>query len=108
MSRVMFGDPCIGSVRFGLWARQGHAMAVHLHEQSPQKRSEQDSRAPQAHRRCRTPQRDESMHRSVEVAVTSAHAGARRLGLKIRSVMITRARSPKWAGIAVPRQTVCL
>ena len=36
MSRVMFGDLRIGSVRFGLWARRGHAMAVHLHEQSPQ------------------------------------------------------------------------
>jgi hypothetical protein len=36
MSRVMFEDLRIGSVRFGLWARRGHAMAVHLHEQSPQ------------------------------------------------------------------------
>ena len=36
MSRMMFGELRIGSVRFGLWARQRHAMAVHLHEQSPQ------------------------------------------------------------------------
>ena len=36
MSRVLFGDLRIGSARFGLWARRGHAMAVQLHEQSPQ------------------------------------------------------------------------
>jgi hypothetical protein len=36
MSRVMFGDLCIGSARSSLWARRGHAMAVQLHEQSPQ------------------------------------------------------------------------
>ncbi len=72
MSRMMFGELRIGNVRFGLWARRGHAMAVQLHEQSPKMSGQQDSRAPQAHRRCRTPQRDESMHRSVEVAVTSA------------------------------------
>ena len=35
MSRVMFGDLRISSVRSGLWARRGHAMAVHLHVQSP-------------------------------------------------------------------------
>ena len=35
MSRVMFGELRIGNVRFGLWARRGHAMAVQLHEQSP-------------------------------------------------------------------------
>jgi len=36
MSRMMFGELRIGSMRFGLWACQRHAMAVHLHEQSPQ------------------------------------------------------------------------
>ena len=50
-------------------------------------------------RRRYTPQRDESMRNSVEFAVTSAHAGARRLGLKTRGVLITSARNPKWAGI---------
>jgi len=84
MSRVMFGELRIGSVRFGLWARRGHAMAVRLHEQSPKMSGQQDSRAPQAHRRRYTPQCDESTRNSVEVAVTSAHAGARRLGLKTR------------------------
>ena len=50
-------------------------MAVHLHEQSPKISGQQDSRAPQAYRRRYTSQRDESMRNSVEVAVTSAHAG---------------------------------
>jgi hypothetical protein len=108
MSRVMFGDLRIGSVRSGLWARRGHAMAVHLHERSPKMSGQQDSRAPHAHRRRYMPQRDESMRNSVEFAVTSAHAGAWRLGLKTRGVLITSARSPKWAGIEVTRQTVCL
>jgi len=75
---------------------------------APKMSGQQNSRAPQAHRRRYTPKRDESMRNSVEVAVTSAHAGARRLGLQIRFVRITPACSPKWAGIAVPRQTVCL
>ena len=35
MSRKRFGDVCIGSARFGLWVRRGHAMDVKLHEQSP-------------------------------------------------------------------------
>ena len=44
MSRVMFGELRIGNVRFGLWARRGHAMAVQLHEQSPKMSGQQDSR----------------------------------------------------------------
>ena len=86
-------------------ARNGRAFA---RVEPLNERSEQDSRAPQAHRRRYTPQRDQSVRRYVEVDVTGAHAGARRLGIKIRRVLITSARSPKWAGIAVPRQTVCL
>jgi len=58
-----------GSACGRVGARDGRAIA---RAELPNERSEQDSRAPKAHRRGYTPLRDESMRRYVEVAVTSA------------------------------------
>ena len=63
----------------GLSARRGHAFAVQLHGVELQKeRSEQNSRAPRAHRRIFTTERQPSST-TLRVAMTSAHSKARRL-----------------------------
>jgi hypothetical protein len=85
MSRVMSGDLRRVLVWFGLWARRGtHRPCICTSLEPPKRAVEQDARAPHAHRRRYTPQRDGSLRRYVGVTVTSAHTKGRRLGLKIR------------------------
>jgi hypothetical protein len=85
MSRVMSGDLRRVLVWFGLWARRGtHRPCICTSLEPPKRAVEQDARAPHAHRRRYTPQRDGSLRRYVGVTVTSAHTKGRSLGLKIR------------------------